>query len=236
MSEKSGVAAVDRALTILNAFCETDAEALTLAALATQTGLYKSTILRLLVSLENFGYIRQLEDGRYKLGYKPSQLSVIYRNSFQLEEVINPALKKLVELTDENSTFFIREGDNQVCLFRVNTNRSVRDHVNPGSRFSLSEGGASPKIFKNFENLTAADITPTNYCAYSRGERDPDMAGVSCPVFGADNNLIGTLSVAGPLFRFTKAKHKEIGKILSEEAAKLSIVLGANPEYFKKVV
>ena len=45
-----GVAAVNRALSILQAF-EGETEALTLALLARRTGLYKSTLLRLIASL-----------------------------------------------------------------------------------------------------------------------------------------------------------------------------------------
>ncbi len=236
MSEKSGVAAVDRALTILDAFCESGGDALTLATLATKTGLYKSTILRLLVSLENFGYIRQLEDGRYKLGSKPSQLGVVYHNSFQLEELVNPVLRKLVELTEENTTFFIREGEHQVCLFRVNTTLSVREQIHPGSRFKINEGGAAPKAFRHYEKLTAADITANNFCFYSSGERDPDMAGVACPIFDQNDSLIGVMAVAGPLFRLTKKRQKDVGKLLTEEAIKLSISLGASPVHFSKLV
>ena len=42
-----GVAAVDRALTILSAF-DGEPNALTLAALSRRTGFYKSTLLRLI--------------------------------------------------------------------------------------------------------------------------------------------------------------------------------------------
>ena len=46
MVAEGGLAAVERALSILEAFGEADDE-LTLAELAKRTGLYKSTILRL---------------------------------------------------------------------------------------------------------------------------------------------------------------------------------------------
>ena len=49
MSDESGVAAVDRALSIVDALTE---DKVTLAEIAKRTGLYKSTVLRLLKSLE----------------------------------------------------------------------------------------------------------------------------------------------------------------------------------------
>jgi hypothetical protein len=75
MSEaQSGVAAVDRALLILSAFREDDA-ALSLALLARRTGLYKSTILRLLQSLLRAGYVVRLPDGNYVIGPEPAKLA-----------------------------------------------------------------------------------------------------------------------------------------------------------------
>lgn len=75
MSEAlSGVAAVDRALLILSAFREDDT-ALSLALLARRTGLYKSTILRLLQSLLRAGYVVRLPDGNYVIGPEPARLA-----------------------------------------------------------------------------------------------------------------------------------------------------------------
>ena len=60
------VEAVERALTILNAFAA-DKPELTLAELAVATGFYKSTILRLAGSLERFGYLIRRADGTFRL-------------------------------------------------------------------------------------------------------------------------------------------------------------------------
>lgn len=72
-----GVAAVDRALTILSAF-DGEPNALTLAALSRRTGFYKSTLLRLIASLQAHGYVLQLPDGRYHLGPTPFRLGAVY--------------------------------------------------------------------------------------------------------------------------------------------------------------
>ena len=61
-----GAAAVDRALSLLRAFQPGD-EALPLAALAQRTGLYKSTALRLLASLEHASLLLRREDGRWRI-------------------------------------------------------------------------------------------------------------------------------------------------------------------------
>ena len=58
---KGGVAAVDRALSILVAF-EPDGTAQALTEIAAKTGMYKSTILRLMISLERFNCVLRLAD------------------------------------------------------------------------------------------------------------------------------------------------------------------------------
>jgi DNA-binding IclR family transcriptional regulator len=90
----SGVAAVERALAILAAYREGDA-ALGLADLAQRTGLYKSTILRLIASLERFRFIARLDDGRYQLGPALLHLGSLYQRSLRLEQHVLPALRRL---------------------------------------------------------------------------------------------------------------------------------------------
>ena len=79
----SGVAVLDRAFAILNAFGPTD-DRLTLAELSRRTDLYKSTVLRLLGALEHGGFVRKLNDGQYAIGPQPLRLAALYQRSFQV--------------------------------------------------------------------------------------------------------------------------------------------------------
>src|SRR5690606_28315893 len=128
---KGGVAAVDRALTVLAAFDE-GADTLGLAELAERTGLYKSTILRLAAS-----------DGRFALGPSLLRLGELYRASFDLGRLVLPSLKRLSAETGESAAFYVREGDERVCLYRVaSTAHRVLHYVTPGTRFSLTTGAS----------------------------------------------------------------------------------------------
>ncbi|MGH8841220.1 MAG: helix-turn-helix domain-containing protein, partial [Advenella sp.] len=66
-SSENGVAAVDRAIAILQAM-STQATPMALADLARSTGLYKSTLLRLIASLEKASLVARRADGSYVLG------------------------------------------------------------------------------------------------------------------------------------------------------------------------
>ena len=87
MANEGGVAAVERALTILDAFRESD-QSLTLTEISKRVGFYKSTTLRLAESLEKFGYLRRLEDGAFRLGPKPLFLGSLYQRHFRLAEFV----------------------------------------------------------------------------------------------------------------------------------------------------
>ena len=80
MADEGGVAAVDRALSILDALTD---DKVTLAELSKRTDLYKSTVLRLLKSLEKFGYVLRSADGSYRLGSKVLHLGSLYQRHFR---------------------------------------------------------------------------------------------------------------------------------------------------------
>src|SRR5690606_30007867 len=102
---------------------------LSLSELAKASGMVKPTVLRCLVSLERAGYIVRLDNARYQLGAKVMQLGATYRNNFRLEEHVLPVLKGLAAETLESAAFHIREGNQRLCLFRVQSPQAVRDYL-----------------------------------------------------------------------------------------------------------
>jgi DNA-binding IclR family transcriptional regulator len=227
-----GVAAVERALSILDAFRESDGQ-LALSQLASRTKLYKSTILRLIISLETFGYIRRLDNGDYQLGPKPSELALTYQSSFRLENFALPVLRGIVEVTRESASFYIRDRDSRVCLYRVDSPQSVRDNVRVGDVLPLGKGAAG-HILKRFENgiADARTAKASQFVSATFGERQADTAAVAAPVFGGDGRLAGALSVSGPRVRFSADASRMAAAVVLSAATSLSTTLGAPPEIF----
>src|SRR5262245_11026851 len=79
-SNGGGVAAVERALSILGAFRPGD-QALALVEISQRTNLYKSTVLRILQTLLRHNYLQRLEDGLYRVGPTPLILGALYQRS-----------------------------------------------------------------------------------------------------------------------------------------------------------
>lgn len=228
MSSKAGVAAVDRAFDILHAFTH-ERPVLTLADISRITGLYKSTILRLMGSLEKYGFVWQRADGNYQLGAGLLGLSSVFQDSFDLRQFVEPVLEDLVSQTNEGASFYIRDRDEQVCLFRVEGRHLVRDHsIRQGDRRPLNNSAASTMLLR-FSEPSAAPLDPEQACLVSIGKVNPEMAAIGVPVFGNGHQLQGVITLSGPSVRFTDDYVARLKAILVEAAMNLSITLGETP-------
>ena len=217
------VEAVEKALTLLNCFNEGE-RILTLADFAKKTGLYKSTILRLLKSLERFGYISRNEQGSYNLGSTLWRLGSMYRKDFDFGETIRPVLRHVRDLTGETASFYVKDGHSRVCLYRVNSSKALRHHLDEGTQLPLDRGAAGKSLLaytdENYE--MGQEIRDQGY-TISRGERDPDIAALAVPIMKKNREIRGVLSVSGLISYFDKEFELRFSQVLIKEAQKLEI-------------
>jgi DNA-binding IclR family transcriptional regulator len=155
------VEAVERALTVLNSF-QADKPVMTLGEIAAATGFYKSTILRLTASLERLGYLVRNESGVFRLGPALVRLGSIYRAGFNLGEAIRPELRRLVTATGETASFYIREGQSRVCLFRHNSPHSARHHLDEGAALPMT-AGASAHVLAAFSDADTGSANTSSF-------------------------------------------------------------------------
>lgn len=232
-AKEPGVAAVNRALSILMAF-EDSVEGMSLAELSAATGLYHSTILRLCESLAHFGFVRRLEDGRFKLGPAPFHLGLLYQESFRIWDHAAPVLRELVRETQETAAIYVRDGDERICLHRMSQPRTVRMHVREGERVELRKGAAG-KVLLAFSGEPGAEyerIRRAHY-AVSLSERDSETAAIACPVLGVRQRLICALSLGMPLFRFGPQVFEQALPRVMAAAAEMSSRFGGDVAGFQ---
>jgi DNA-binding IclR family transcriptional regulator len=230
--QEGGVAAVDRALSILAAYRSED-DALTLAELAARTGIYKSTILRLIQSLMRGRLLFRLQDGRYQIGSEALRLGTLYQRAHRLGDVVLPVMHTLAERTGESVVLHVREGDARVALHRVESHQPIRYHVREGDSLPLTAGSGGHVLvaFSGAHGQISRTIRERMHHA-SYGERDPETSGMSAPVFGPGQSLVGALTVAGPATRVDEgfvAKHLPV---LLDAVASITHDLGGNPGVF----
>ena len=218
-----GVAAVDRALTLLTAF-RPGSTALGLADLAARTGLYKSTVLRLLASLEHARFVQRRDGPSWVLGPELARLGALHAQSFSQQAAVQPALQALVAATGESAAFHVRQGDERLCLFREDSPQVLRDHIRAGDRLPLQRGsggrvllafaGARGKVYDQIRRDGVIELL---------GDRVPELVGISAPVFGPQGVLQGALTLTLPAHR----RRSTLAPQVRAAARSLSLVLGA---------
>jgi DNA-binding IclR family transcriptional regulator len=225
----SGIDVLDRAASILFAFRRDD-EPLTLTQLSERTGLYKSTLSRLAQALCHHNLLIRLDDGRYWVGSSVMHLSAIYEAGFDLGDILLPVMKELNVETGEAVSFHVRERDHRVCLYRIASRHSIRAEVHPGDVQSL-ERGAGGRVLLAFSGEPGApyDDVRKRYVYLSLGERDPETAGISAPVFRVGQELVGALGIVGPAARMGIDEMERYRPRLLQFAARATAALGGDP-------
>ncbi|MEW5420801.1 IclR family transcriptional regulator [Amorphus sp. 3PC139-8] len=219
-----GVEAVDKALRILSLF-GSGSPVLSLGEISERTGLVKSSVLRILISLQKAGFIAATEDRRYTIGVETFRVGRVYQQSFQLEALVRPVLQNIVRETGESGSYFRREGTRRVCLYREDSDQPLREHVIEGEAVEIGKGAAG-HVFTEFGEFSSDVPLPPDILAklpiVVLGERGPDIAGISAPVFAFNQGMIGAIALSGPRSRFVPERMDDLKHHVLQSARQLS--------------
>ncbi|WNQ12115.1 IclR family transcriptional regulator [Paenibacillus aurantius] len=238
---KLTVRAVERALDIM--LCFTGATDLSLTEIAARVGLHKSTVHRLLASLEGKGFVlRNPVSERYRLGYRIWELSANLSQSDDPAVVLLPEMEWLRDQLDETVSLYVRDGVERIRIQAVQSNQAVRRVAPVGVRLPLYVG-ASGKVLVAFagpevgeqvmagagwtaalqREAYAAQLEAVRELGYatSMEEREAGAAAVSAPIFDRDQQLVAALAVSGPSNRLTMEKMKEDAALIMQAAERM---------------
>ena len=127
------IEALARGLEVIAAF-RPGRPALTLAEVATATGLARPTARRILLTLAELGYVRAAE-GSFALTPRVLDLGVAYVRSQGLWDVARPHMERLVARTYESCSIAQLDGSDIVYVARVAVPKIVGLSVQIGTRF-----------------------------------------------------------------------------------------------------
>ncbi|MBE3595855.1 MAG: IclR family transcriptional regulator [Hydrogenibacillus sp.] len=224
--DRGSVRSVERALDIL--LCFTEQRELGLTEVSKQVGLHKSTVFRLLHTLEKKGFVvRDSDSERYRLGFRIWELAASMSDADDPLALVLPEMERLRDAVEETVSLYVRDGLERVRVQAVQSNQIIRRVAPIGQRLPLFVG-ASSKVLVAFsppsvlEELLQSpkwpehidreayrkaldDIRRKGY-AMSFEEREEGVAAVSIPVFRPNGDLFAALTVSGPIQRMTKEK------------------------------
>ncbi|TCP53794.1 IclR family transcriptional regulator [Tumebacillus sp. BK434] len=221
--EKGTVRAVERALDILLCFSGSDTE-LGLSDIAKRIGLHKSTVHRLLASLESKGFVRRHPTTeKYRLGWSVLELVSNINRSDDLSSIVRPEMTRLRDLLGETISLYVRAGMERIRIQAVESTQPVRRVADIGKRLPLNVGASGKVLLAYAEEPLEeilydpswpADLNREEFAkaiqtvrdqgyAVSIEERELGAAAVAAPIFSRAGQIVAALSVSGPVDRFT---------------------------------
>lgn len=127
------IEALARGLDVLRCFSAEQPQ-LSLAQVAQATGLARPTARRILLTLEEIGYVRA-SGGQHLLTPKVLELGMAYVGSLGLWDMARPHLERLVAQTGESSSMAQLDGSDIVYVARVAVPKLITLNVDIGTRF-----------------------------------------------------------------------------------------------------
>ncbi len=243
------VRALLRSLAILECF-SIEKPALTLQDIYRKVELPKSTTFRLVVTLQNAGYLLQRADSRYTLSYKLLLLGSLVRETLDVREITRPIMEDLARTTGETVTLSTRSDRERICLDVVESSSLLRSIVLPGDRLPLLYG-ATGKMFlaqlddKTIEQIrveqqiprkritrkalmqTVEGIRAHGY-ALTHDDRVDGVMAISVPIRDASSGVRYCMTVTGPSTRFLGREQLLIDQML-RVGERVSTLLGYIP-------
>jgi DNA-binding IclR family transcriptional regulator len=251
--ERGGVQSVQRTLDLLEAFPMHGPE-IGLSQMATLLKMSKATVYRLLSNLEQRGYVvRSAANRKYRLGFKVFELGSYFQNQLEVRRMGLHFLHEMAELSNESAFLCIQEGDEALCVERVESQQEVNIFsLRVGGKQPLHWGGAPrallvgmderqlkeyahrtglpPRTTKTIHDLEAllADVHLTRQRGYALSLDDvvTGIAAVGAPVYDHSGRVVASISLSGLSMRFDPAYSKNLGQIVSDTALRFSKQLG----------
>ncbi len=127
------IEALARGLDVIRVF-QPRQPVMSLAAVAGASGLARPTARRILLTLEQLGYVRAA-DGGFELTPRVLELGMAYVLSRNLWDVARPHMEWLVSQTHESSSIAQLDGSDIVYVARVAVPKIIALAVNIGTRF-----------------------------------------------------------------------------------------------------
>jgi IclR family acetate operon transcriptional repressor len=247
------VQSFDRAVAILDAFTP-DRSELGVSEIARLTGLSRSTVHRLLVTLRRHELVQQLPDSTdYALGPHVLRLAQAAFSKVNLQTTAKAVMPRLRDQCDETVGLHARLGrTSRTVLDQVESSQPLRrTYTEIGMPIPIHQGAPGKVLLAHssqelqeeilagkLEAATSRTITDPrklraelertrrNGYALSLEERVPGISTLAVPVFNHTGAVVAALSVTGPSSRLSRRRLLALVPLAGEAAQAISATLG----------
>ncbi len=229
---------LDKGLKVISLLAEVRTP-LRIASISDELGFPRTTVYRLVESLERQGFLRRVGSGKeFFLSLQFLQLGEIVRESFELRQIAYPPMEKLRDEVGMAVHLVIRDGQEAVYVEKIESTRPVRLFTQVGRRAPLyipassriflaacsddeiDEYVSTVEMVRHTKNTVAdadalraavREIRQKGY-SVSFSEIVPETAEAAVGVMNHRGEVIAALSLAGPEMYF---RSDEIDCLLS---------------------
>ncbi|MGI8678170.1 MAG: IclR family transcriptional regulator [Jatrophihabitans sp.] len=230
---QSGIGVVDKSVAILASVASSPRA---LADLVEATDLPRATAHRLAVALEAHRLLVRDAEGRFVLGPRIGELAGALPDP--VVAAAAPVLAWVRDESGESAQLYRRDGAERVCVAAAERTHGLRTTVPVGSRISLAAGSGAQVLcaWSDPASLTGvlehAEFTARSLAevrrrgwAQSVGQREVGVASVSAPVLSPEGDLLGAVSVSGPIERLGRSPGQRIAPVLISGARRITTAL-----------
>lgn len=234
----------DKALAILAAFNEGRPH-VGVSELAAELGMHKSTVSRLLATLEKRGLVRR-EGDRFLPGFELARLGALAVRGIALVGSARQSLEELARQTGETVNLAVRDGDRALNVHQVQsehmvgvgdwTGRALPLHATANGKVLLAFGGdalphelpgVTPKTITERDELRAElERVRAAGFAVALEELELGLHAVAAPVFDCFGDCVAAVSVSAPAYRMPERRLPANGELCVAAASEVSERLG----------
>jgi len=246
------VRSVLRALELLQAFTPDEPE-LGVTDLAHRLGINKSTVYRLLVTLEMGKFVqRDPTTGKYRLGIKLFELGSLVQNLLELRKVARPHLERLQEQCRETIHLAVLDEGQVLYIDKLESPRPVQMYSRVGRRAPAHCTGLGKVLLaslqpeevdaiiarnglKRYTENTITDprklhdhlalVRQRGY-AMDKGEHEELIRCAAAPIHDHTGKVVAAVSITTIGVRFDPRRMDELARLVCETATQISYDLG----------
>lgn len=250
-ADRYTVPGLERGLRILAEFSRRE-PVLTAPEIARRLGVPRSTVFRLLVTLENMGFVERTGDGRaHRLGLAVLRLGFEYLASQGITDFGRPILERMRDDTGFAASLVVRDGRDIVYILRAAAHSPFASSVSVGTRLpahatvlghvllcdlTLSQLRAlypEPKLEAVNPNtppttdslFELAQQTRQRGHVIAEGFFESHISTVAAPVFGDNGHVVAAIGLTVPGTQIADDKRAALVAAVRGAATQLSTLL-----------
>ena len=251
MGEEKSVQAVDRALDVIESVAS-EQNGRSLTEISRYTGMHKSTVYRLLITLMRRGYLVRDNVGQYRIGHKMIEVTSYYISGLELQTEARPYIAEISSYLGMGTYLGVLEGDKVVYVEKINGTNSVRMFSQIGIKIPaycsalgkcLLSNFSNEDLEKTLEDCSFIKFTPNTISCLEdlkkelmmvrkRGwamddeEYEPGHRCVGVPIYDYKGDIIAAVSVCSDVHVLTDDRVNETALYMMGKAREISERMG----------